>query len=1267
MSNERSMKWTYPLVGRGESKTGDRTSTSPKFAYEAIGVDFSVKGGFRPFPGFTKAYTFDGLKDNSYHTVASRIIDVFPVSFRVGTNQYAYGFVYRAVRSSDSTKSDVFIDFRCAGYTPVGGETPIDAVAGDWMKSYQVSVAGIEGIDPSEPMDVVVFGRYVYVMIKSYQPILLYLMHETGEESTGTIVVNNNDVDYTGDAATGSITITDYTGLEDQTATLQDFDGGDNVFTEDDAPSTNEFNAETDNATTATNLAASINLHDDFSASVDEIDSTKVNITIATAGAAGDGTITLTGTGWSKVDFDGGGDNKDSISLEACDGDEVIVTAHDSTTDATNFKVGATAADTAANIATAIASSDDFNTSVEEETVTIVGAKKGRDGNNTIDLGGTEPITWATSTGMEDGAGPTCDMDYLFVRETDTGPGLQPEMISPTLNPDVVKYTGDTLPRSTISGMDTNAQVVVAEGIGDHWDRAAQTQADIVDLDAGGYAVAYLLENSDTGRRTSLSKIAEVKAEVMATNSTGSIEFDFTGISDFDDLEDDEIIIDDGHNSPVTFRFNTTFDSSADGTSGSGNTYDVGIGEWAPYTPAQHVAYRFNLTVNAANENNDLKITSTSSSGTVTLEHEEVGTQGNLLMTSNQLPTTGVQPPIAFTLRGMTGGTEFSPGNMYLEIVYNPEKYDKAHILRSVRVQSAGGAYSASVLQLDKIITLKDYWTTNQEGLTSGEGGLDPDWKRAVYYFELPDLSLLFKDPYVDRSIFDENMPSAGAGMEFDGILMMGDIYGETSSVSNEDRITDRFRGLGEFRWSSIRETSPELFPPENYFVPAKLANEVLTFRRSGGALLGFADNIIMHISRQSSGIISYLKVLPIHEGYGIINKRAVETVGPQTYYINNKGVKSIDAQGRLDGLHALDKIIDDWKDNYSNLSMAYDSDSSILFIVNSNGEAALLWMGVYMVSELRDLPFDLVKSGPWPSNLSDEDSDITDRAFFVQNQPDPTVLGANPDFRPCVWVVDSKREDEIEGSHANTGYNGSPRITLLHNDGDTRFTVASFSSVPANLTVSTAGGHGGVSPTLVSSSAAWVGAWVYIIGSSVESTVGAKAQIRSISGSVITLINLDSNFAPVMGDRVGLSPVYVKWSGSLLGYNDLEDPKNPTQGGMHRSRTIDSLSTYFSSVTGAPTTDTTNPEDLFYKGIIYEGDNETEVSSGIPKNLSGSVVRSIVEGEATYWVGFETHGVRGVALAPSLEVFCPDLDFKLLSVIIDGKILSSLRTERPS
>ena len=140
-----------------------------------------------------------------------------------------------------------------------------------------------------------------------------------------------------------------------------------------------------------------------------------------------------------------------------------------------------------------------------------------------------------------------------------------------------------------------------------------------------------------------------------------------------------------------------------------------------------------------------------------------------------------------------------------------------------------------------------------------------------------------------------------------------------------------------------------------------------------------------------------------------------------------------------------------------------------------------------------------------------------------------------------------------------------------------------------------------------------------------------------------------------------------MKWSGSLLGYNDPLDPQNPAPTGLHIGRTIDSIGSYFSSVSGAAFTDSVDTKDCFYKGLVFEGDSETSSSSSIPVDLSGDYIRSIVEGESTYWAGFETHGVRGVAVSPGIEVFCPDLDFRLLSVIIEGKIISTFRTERPS
>ena len=614
----------------------------------------------------------------------------------------------------------------------------------------------------------------------------------------------------------------------------------------------------------------------------------------------------------------------------------------------------------------------------------------------------------------------------------------------------------------------------------------------------------------------------------------------------------------------------------------------------------------------------------------------------------------------------MEGATNFDPVNIGIEIVYDSTKFSRARIYRSVRVQDAGGSYAASIVQLDKIITLADYVTTDQtaDGVLMGE-----DFKRAIYYFRLPDLALIYQDAYIDRSVFDENMPKAGAGIEFDGILLASNIEGSGSAgAASEEGSFDQYRGLGEFRWSSMAETSPELFPPENYHVPSKIANQVQRFVRSGGVVLGFANNVVMHISREFTGVTSYMKVLPIHEGFGIINRKALQSVGPFTYYVNDKGVKTIDAQARLDSLHALDGIIEDWRTDFDSLSMGYDSQGSVLFIMNSaKQEAALLWMNTSSVSELYDMPFDEVVTGQWPSNLKDSGSDLTERAFFVQNQPDFT--DTNADFDACVWVMDAKRE-KLLGSSTASDFNGTYPVRLLdEGKGDSRFLVASWDPLNKRITIdNTTQGHQSVVPTMARSAAQWVGAYVYVIGvadTTKEGRIGTKAQIQSCPTG--TTIDLITSLSLSAGDTIGLSPVYMKWSGSLLGYNDPVDPQSPTPTGLHIARTIDSIGSYFSSVNGAASVDTVNTKDSFYKGSIFEGDSETASSTAIPVDLSGDYVRSIEEGESTYWAGFEIHGVRGIAASPGIEVFCPDLDFRLLSVIIEGKIVPTFRTERPS
>tara|TARA_R100000458_G_C8276243_1_gene251476 strand:+ start:57 stop:3842 length:3786 start_codon:yes stop_codon:yes gene_type:complete len=1261
MANERNMVWNYPLLSTSESKQGQKTFTPKDFSYETVGVDFSTKGGLRPFPGFKKAHEFTSLPGETYHGDGSEVIDVFPVSFRIGTDYFGYGFVYRAKQDageggSDTSKADIFLDYYIKG---VG-----------WTRGYNIS-SGASG-SASKPMEVTVFGRYIYIMVKGQEPILFYVKYEPQAAATAqfTVATYGNATAGVKASKEGAMVITNVSNLLATTAdtvTIVTTEGTTitctaHASTTSSLASTNSgtFAATGSTSDTATNLATLLNSHPALTATAD---GAEVDITQNVPGAAGNVTPVYTDNGSAGMTVSAliNGVTGDKFSFISTAGTThtayaVNVTGVNFTATGTfgTFKVETSNNQTASNFATCVNASNSFAAAVQsspnQHKVTLTQATVGSGGNTVTTLTETDSSVAFTKSNFSGGTG-TAGSDYNAFLQTDTGPGKQVEIISPNSTDSV---TVGTLadPASSVPG---HAQVFTSESAGTHWDSTPEDMDDLADLEAGNYAVGFVLADPDSGRKTSLSELAQVKREHLVSKATGTVTFN-------DDTEanynGESIVIGDGTNS-VTFTMDDT--TSGAGVKVDSQNYTVKIDTAAN---AVAIAALFHTTLNLANTNGDLKITSSNSSSAVcNLTHVQGTTEGNVDIT---VTTTGAD----ISVSGMSNASNFDPGRIGMEIVYDSSKFSQAYIYRSVRTQDAGGSYSASIVQLDKIINLADYLTTDQTGITGNH-------KRAIYYFRLPDLALIYQDPYIDRSVFDEDMPKAGTGIEFDGIFLTSDIEGSADqSASGQEGSFDKYRGLGEFRWSSMAETSPELFPPENYHVPSKISNQVIRFVRSGSVVLGFANNVIMHISREFSGVSSFMKVLPIHEGFGIVNRKALQTVGPFTYYINDKGIKTVDAQARLDSLHVLDGLIEDWKTNFSSLSMAYDAQGSVLFVLNSaENKAGLLWMNTASASELHDMPFSEAVTGPWPSDLSDADSDLTERAFFVQNQP--SISSPNSNFKPCVWVMDTKREKTIANSAASD-FNGKSRVTLLDGEKDTRFRISAFDSSAKTITIDiSTTGHQSAVPALAADPT-WVGAYVYIVGVADvanESRIGEKAQIKSLSavggGTVNTITYLDgtqtSGFTLSAGDRIAISPVYMKWNGTLLGYNDPVDPQSPTPTGLHIARTIDSIGAYFSTVSGAAFTDSVNTKDCFFKGSIYEGDSTTPASSSVPVDLSNAHIRSIAEGESTYWAGFETHGVRGIAASPSIEVFCPDLDFRLLSAIIEGKIIPTFRTERPS
>ena len=55
---ETDIIWPYSLLKTTESKATSRTGVPIGFAAELVGVDGSVEGGIKPFPGFREMHRF---------------------------------------------------------------------------------------------------------------------------------------------------------------------------------------------------------------------------------------------------------------------------------------------------------------------------------------------------------------------------------------------------------------------------------------------------------------------------------------------------------------------------------------------------------------------------------------------------------------------------------------------------------------------------------------------------------------------------------------------------------------------------------------------------------------------------------------------------------------------------------------------------------------------------------------------------------------------------------------------------------------------------------------------------------------------------------------------------------------------------------------------------------------------------------------------------------------------------------------------------------
>ena len=606
-----------------------------------------------------------------------------------------------------------------------------------------------------------------------------------------------------------------------------------------------------------------------------------------------------------------------------------------------------------------------------------------------------------------------------------------------------------------------------------------------------------------------------------------------------------------------------------------------------------------------------------------------------------------------------------------LDLRYDHTKWNQACVFRSVRTQDAGGTYIAGILHLESIIDLNDWGVLNgeQDGTTEDPTSTlrtSQGYATAVYWYQLNDTSLVYQDVYVDKASYDEGMPKGGASYFYQGTMLVGGISSPSASTTKENRPGDRDRGLGETKWSSIFELSPELFPPLNRYVPDMPTNSITKFLPVGPAVMGFSKDRVYYIMKEGA----FLRLTEAHKGMGLINPNAADTVGPMAYYVAPQGLKAIHVNTQIDDVSVLDKLISqDWVNDLVNLQVSFDPTQMTLFIFNAYEKTtAVMWFNTGKVTEIHDVTFSLCSRGHWPTSISDGKSRLEERTLWVMNHPTGT-LSDNTTFKAGVWMLDHKR------SNLTTDSKKMIR-TLQSLAGNGQQTVTSNSDAAFTITLADD------TSTSVDVNSDVVGGYVYIVKKrntdGITSKIdpdfaGMKARIINVSGNVLTLDSTEYNAIKAGSTRgwsdvgiVSISPMFFRYGGPPVTSNPAT-PDRPAGGNnLFRVKQLSSLGAYFSAIEqkGNLSTLGTNA-GMYWKSGLYEGDGTTFKTSALPLDRDGDLVVAIGEGDPDVWSAFyDTNaaagGLKAFSVSPALEIFCADVDYSLIQVQAKGTLTAT-------
>jgi hypothetical protein len=367
---------------------------------------------------------------------------------------------------------------------------------------------------------------------------------------------------------------------------------------------------------------------------------------------------------------------------------------------------------------------------------------------------------------------------------------------------------------------------------------------------------------------------------------------------------------------------------------------------------------------------------------------------------------------------------------------------------------------------------------------------------------------------------------------------------------------------------------------------------------------------------------------------------------------------------GRLDDVQSINQVVSsEWyadttgAQELSKVSMAFDPATLCLYILNPTRQAAVqMWFATGVVSEIYDTSFGKVTSGWW----ADTDGQLVPRALFLFNAPQPDVV-TDTNFRPAVFMPSRTYNDK---EYPEAGI--TTQVSMLDGDfirnpkDDATSAAYNYQYYDSSCTLQTvnSGKITNVFEVTAGERFRMIGAWVYLTFPFAK--VGAdnsKSRITNIDANFVYLETYPTGSIGESATWVA-DPVVLKVTTAALKMTEdkVEDfvVKQPSSLGV----VLTDVS-YTAGVSKAPIAD-------YWISRIYRENEATAILSAYPTSPDGtSVQHAMIRGDSPNWAAFGKHGILGQWFFPAVEVFIPNVRYRLVGLQVKGRMLPTDRTRR--